>query len=71
MGGKMITKERLQEIAYIAGESMVQNGNLDENIAYSELRLSAIRLLTLLDMPNSRPIQERFDLLKAIVEVLE
>ena len=67
----MITKERLQEIAYIAGESMVQNGNLDENIAYSELRLSAIRLLTLLDMPNSRPIQERFDLLKAIVEVLE
>ncbi len=62
----MITREELQRIILKAEQSMVQDGNLDENLAASELRIAAIKLFYLLENPESRPVQEQYDLQMAI-----
>ncbi len=63
----MITGEDLQWIILKAEQSMVQDGNLDENLAASELRVAVIKFFYLLENPESRPVQEQYDLQMAIV----
>ena len=47
-----------------AGESREQGGNLDINLAASGLRQAAEKFLALVDMPQMRPLQERYDQVK-------
>lgn len=61
----MLTEKDLQWIMKEAEESMVQGGNLDTNLASSELRIVAEKLFYLLKYPDMRPIQEKYDALLA------
>jgi len=59
----MLTEKRLAKIEKEAGESMVQDGNLDVNIAANELRMAANKMRVLLANPNFRPVQEKYEFL--------
>ena len=59
----MFTKTQLGWIIWKAGESMEQDGNLDINHAAIELRMAAEKFLILLKYPESRPFQEKHELL--------
>ncbi|KKL57597.1 hypothetical protein LCGC14_2233820 [marine sediment metagenome] len=59
----MLTENDLQWIMKESGETMVQNGNLDINLAASAIRQAAERLLVLLKYPDMRPEQEYYDLM--------
>lgn len=61
----MLTEKDLQWIMKEAGETMVQNGNLDINLAASGIRVAAEKLLYLQQNPDMRPIQEKYELLLA------
>ncbi len=58
-----LTKEELQWIIWKAEQSIVAGGNLDVNHTALDLVVAAKTFLALLDMPNHRPIQERYDLI--------
>ncbi len=63
-----MTEKDLQEIMQKAGKSMVQDGNLDINLAASGLRIAAEKFYYLLKYSENRPIQERYDFLMATVK---
>lgn len=63
----MLTEKDLQWIIKEAGDTMVQDGNLDINLATSGLRQAAEKLLVLQQVPGMRPIQEIYDLFLASV----
>lgn len=61
----MLNQLQLQWIIWKAGQSVEQGGNLDINLAASGLKQAAEKFLALLQMPDCRPIQERYDFLMA------